>query len=211
MKNDPPTTTTYTFLIIYIVLLIYIIIGRVYLNVVKGLISEHTPIEIVTPIVLIITIIFSALIFSKIKDDIVKLDRIILIFGIIFLSIFFARELNIRYFHWSPLDVIGFVFLIIFAHRLWQVNKYTGYFFIFGILAILIAQVTDNLLDAEILSDPGIIRNIGIVEESSELYASIFFLNSISYLWIMINEGKNPFKKHPPENVFLISWLYNKK
>ena len=211
MKNDPSPNITYAFFVIYIVLLIYIIVARIYLNVIKGLISEHTPIEIITPLVLFGTLFLASMIFSNIKDNIVKLDRIIFSMGMIFIVIFIARELNIRYFHWSPIDVIGFVFLIIFTHRLWQVNKFIGYFFIFGILAILVAQGTDIILDAEIFSDSEILKLIGTVEESSELYASLFFLNAISYLWIMINEGKNPFKTHPAKNVFLISWVYNNK
>jgi hypothetical protein len=90
------------------------------------------------------------------------------------------------------------------------VNKFAGYFFIFGILAILVAQATDNILDAEIFSDPEMIKIIGTVEESSELYASLFFLNSIFFLWILIKEGENPFNLHPPKNAFLISWLFKK-
>jgi len=166
MKNDPSPNLTYAFLMIYFGLFIYIIIGRIYLNVVKGLISEHTPIEIVTPIVVFSALFIAALIFSNIKDKIVKLDRIIFILGMIFLTIFIVREINIRYFHWSPIDVFGFIFLLIFTHRLWQMNKYIGNFFIFGLLAILIAQGTDILLDAEIFTDPEI-AVIGLSEEEA--------------------------------------------
>jgi hypothetical protein len=151
------------------------------------------------------------MIWLKTKSKIEKIDRLILIFGLIFLTIFFVRENNVRYFHWSPIDVIGFVFLLIFTHRLWQVNKYCGYYFIFGVFAILVAQVTDNILDSEIISGQEFIRIIGTVEESSELYAALFFLNSIFYLWILLSRDKNPFYSKLPNNVFLINWFYGKK
>jgi hypothetical protein len=211
MKNDRQSNLTYTFLIIYIALIIYVIFARIYFNLIRGLISEHTPIEIVTPIIVFISFIIITMIWIKIKSKLERIDRFILIFGMIFLIIFIARELNVRYFHWSPIDVIGFMFLLIFTHRLWQVNKYCGYYFIFGILAILIAQATDIILDAKILSDPEILRVMSIVEESFELFAALFFLNSIFYLWILIRDGKNPFNLELPNNVFLISWFYEKR
>lgn len=185
MKTNPQTNLTYAFIIVYIAIIIYILIFRVVLDAIRGR-SEQTPIEIMTAIVVFITILIAFNILWIFKDRGEDRDKIVWLFALLFFIIFFSRELSVRYFHWSPIDVIGFGFILIVTHHIWKIDKYTGYLCIIGV-AVLVAGVgIDAILDEKVFSNEGILRALSITEESSELFAALFFLHTFLNLKLVV-------------------------
>ena len=181
MKTNPQTNLTYAFIIAYIAIIIYILIFRVVLDAIRGR-SEQTPIEILTAIVVFITILIAFNILWIFKDKAEDRDKIIWLFALLFLIIFFSRELSVRYFHWSPIDVIGFGFILIVTHHIWKIDKYSGYLCIIGVVVLTAGVGIDVLLDQKVFTAQGILRALSITEESSELFAALFFLHTFMNL-----------------------------
>jgi hypothetical protein len=175
----------YAFIIIYIAVIIYVITFRVVLDIITGS-SEGTPVEITTAIVVFITILFAFNIFWIFKDKSENHENIIWLFALGFFIIFFSREMNIRYFHWSPIDVIGLVFILIAAHHIRKIDKYTGYLCIIAVLILVAGVGFDAILDDIILTDQTIRRALSILEESSELIAALFFLHTFLNLKFIV-------------------------
>lgn len=192
MKLTPQNKLMYAFIIIYIAVIIYIITFRVILDIITGP-SENTPVEITTTIVLVITMIFAFNIFWIFKDKSEKHENIIWLFALLFFFIFFCREMNIRYFHWSPIDVIGLAFILIATHHIWKIDKHTGLLCIIAVVILVVGVGFDNILDMNLISEQVIRRAVSILEESFELFAALFFLHTFLNLKFVI------FKQTPPD------------
>jgi hypothetical protein len=185
MKTNPQTNLTYLFIIVYITILIYILIFRVILDAIRGR-SEQTPIEILSAIVVFIIIPIAFNILWIFKDRGEDRDKFIWLFALLFFIIFFFREVGVRYFHWSPIDVIGFGFILIVTRHIWKIDKYSGYLCIFGVVALTTGVGIDVLLDQKVFTAEDLLRILSITEESFELFATLFFLHSFMNLKVSV-------------------------
>ncbi len=182
MKNDAPTKLTYIFIVIYIVLIFYIIIGRFIFSITSGMESEHTPTEVTTAIVALIAAGVAFTIFWAIKNRDNKEGMKTWMLACLFFIIIFIKEINIRFLYWDPIDVLGFIFILIVTYKIWQLDKSAAYLCFLGIGTLIISQGIDISFDLEILQHNQVTSVLANLEGPLELYSFLFFLHAFIYL-----------------------------
>ena len=196
MRKYHKFNVNHFFIIIYLSLLFYIIIARYILHITTGIPSEETPIEIVTLIIVMITTIIVFTIFLLVKDENENMIITIWFLTFILFFIFLWRELDLYFPVPLQTNILGFFFLLLVTYYIWHIDRFSAKLCIFGIIALVIAQVCDNILDFHIMIELARSLHLSVVEESLELYSSLFFLHAFTIL--RLNES---YKVHKQSNL----------
>lgn len=146
--------------------------------------SEETPIEIMTLFVVLLTSLAVFTIFWSLRSNNDHILISIWFLTFILFIIFLWRELD--FYFPAPLqtNILGFFFLILITYFIWHHNKFSAKLCILGIIALVIAQGCDNLLDFHILPQITRYLKLHIIEESLELFSALFFLQAFINLII---------------------------
>jgi hypothetical protein len=178
-----------TLIILYIILLFYILIFRIFLNIIGSNESEYYPIEIITTMGVIFSIV---IIFLISIENRLKLEKNYIFYPILIATFiaFYLGENNWLYGREAFVGVLifGGVFglVLIFGLKyVYSVKKEAGFIFGIGIFLLTFGTFIDTAVDGYIPLDLNILR-IGSIEETCELYAVLLFLHS--FLIVYFNE-----------------------
>jgi hypothetical protein len=169
---------------------IYILVFRVYINIVGSGESEFFPVEILTTASIISAIIF---IYQIYKKDILKIGKRNILYPCLLVTFFtyYLAENNWLLGRDDLTGVVAFgvitgLIFIITLINIYKINLKAGIIFGLGIIFLVIGTIVDASVDGFIPLGVGI-GQAGLVEEVFELYASLFFLHSLVLLYFYSN------------------------
>jgi hypothetical protein len=172
--------------IIYLVVFLYILIFRIFNNVVGLGESEFFPIEIITTACILTAIIFIYFIYKK---DLLKIGKSNILYSFLFVTfiLYYLAENNwlLGRDHLVGVLVFGAIIGSVFMFslfKIYNVNLEAGIIFGTAIIFLVFGTLVDASIDGYIPIDFGIDR-VGLIEEVFELYASMFFLHSFIMLY----------------------------
>lgn len=179
--------------IIYSLIFIYILVFRIYFNIVGPGESELFPVEILTTASIISVIVIIYMIF---RNDILNIGKSNILYPCL-LGTFFAYYLAES--NWLPGRdkflmglfayglVIGLVFIITLK-IIYNVDKISFLTFTMGILFLILGTSVDAMNDGVFVLYISLSRP-GLLEEALELYGSLFFLHTFILLYFSSNKG----------------------
>jgi hypothetical protein len=179
--------------IIYSLIFIYILVFRIYFNIVGPGESELFPVEILTTASIISVIVIIYMIF---RNDILNIGKSNILYPCL-LGTFFAYYMAES--DWLPGRdkflmglfayglVIGLVFIITLK-IIYNVDKRAFLTFTLGILFLILGTSVDAMNDGVFVLYITLSRS-GLLEEALELFGSLFFLHTFILLYFSSNKG----------------------
>ena len=171
---------------LYFLILIYILIFRIFSNIITTNEPEYYPLEIITTIGIVLSIIIIYFIF---KEDKLKIKKNNIFYPILLFTFvaYYLAENNWLLGRDALLGIViyGGVFglVLLFGMKyIYLVNKGAGFIFGFGIILLCFGTLADATVDGYVPLNLGINR-IGLIEEVCELYASLLFLHSFLLIY----------------------------
>jgi hypothetical protein len=192
MKLHPRRFFNLVFIFLYILVAVYIILFRVVYNIVGSNEPEYYPLEIISTIAVILSIVISYLIFYENRQK-SEIDKIYLLLFVFFIAYYLAEN------NWlcGRESVIGTICYAIFAsivfllmlYRTYDIEKTIFILFLLGTICLAIGTIIDAIID-DVLPLTLNLPNRILYEEISEVYASLLFLHSILILYFHITQEK---------------------
>jgi hypothetical protein len=193
MKTDKRRFFNLVFISIYIIVAIYIILFRFIYDIVGSDEPEYYPMEIITTITVIISVVISYLIFYENKKQTSEIDKVYLLLFIFYIAYFLAennwlsgRESGAGTFCYAIFA--GIIFLLMLV-RTYNLDRSIFILFLMGTISLAIGSIIDAIID-EVIPLTLNLNNRILYEEIPEVYASLFFLHSILMLYIHITQEK---------------------
>ncbi len=180
-----------TAVFIYLVVFLYVLIFRVFVNIVGSGEPEFFPIEILTTACILAAIVFIYMIYKK---DVLRIGKSNILYPILLVT-FFSYYLAENNWLLGRDHLVGVVILgaiigsvfIVTLLKIYKVSLEAGVIFGLAIFFLAFGTLIDASADGYIPADFGINR-AGLIEEVFELYASMFILHSL----ILLHYFSNP-------------------
>jgi hypothetical protein len=187
IKKVPPTRMmNITALFLYLAVLIYILVFRVYFDIVGNKETEYFPVEILTTACIICAIIFIYMIYYEEKLNIGRRNILYPLLIVTFCAYYLAENnwLLIRD-HLLGTALFGGIAGLVLLLALWRmfsIDRKAGIVFFLGLSFLMLGTFVDASVDGLIPFKLGI-THTAIIEEALELYAIMLLLHSLMLLY----------------------------
>jgi hypothetical protein len=157
---------------------------------------EYYPLEIITTIAVILSIILSFLIFYENKERNLETYNLYLLLLIFFIAYYLAEN-NWLYGRESAVGTITYAFFagavfLFTMMKTYNINKPIFLIFSCGVIFLAVGTIIDAIIDGYIPLTFNM-RNRILFEEIPEAYASLFFLHSMLLFYFYLTQEKSSF------------------
>ncbi|MCK5561580.1 MAG: hypothetical protein KAJ51_13340 [Thermoplasmata archaeon] len=184
------------FILAYILIFVYILIFRLIYNVVGSGEPEYYPMEVITTIIIILSIVVSYLIYNEHQNNTGEHDLVFVLLFIFFCAYFLAEN-NWLFGRENVYGTVGYaifsgiVFILVLS-KTYPINRCVFIIFLLAVICLAIGSMIDAIIDGIIPITFNVYNRI-LYEEISEVYASLFFLHSILLLYLHVTHKKAGF------------------
>lgn len=181
------------FILVYIFIFVYIIFFRVIYNVVGSEEPEFYPMEVITTIIIILSIVVLYLIYYE-HSNITGEPDLVYVLLFIFFCAYFLAENNWLFGRENIYGTVGYaifsgIVFILTLSKTYSINRCVYIIFLLAVACLAIGSIIDAIIDGIIPITFNVYKRI-LYEEILEVYASLFFLHSILLLYLHITPEK---------------------